>query len=382
MINTQFNIQPAFRVLTRVNVSRFAIVLFVVLLALWQGVVFGTVPDGYTSGPSTYTANVAEGTTETTSNLMIMGGVNDIIKTGGVTWIINKGLIYVSSIASAAIFDLQTVDLRGADAAAARLVMHEDAALTLSGNNAFPGHYLVRRGALHILTDNAIASNASMKIDGATNSALEYNVKSESKKLDLTDGKAIKGCQVGSSLLYEGNYGKIEKTGSGTLPINTETNGSVKVEKFAIVSGRVDYQGYFDSFVGSGIDVQDGAAFSPRLSDSNTFGNEILGSAIALAFEAAALFEFDSYSDDLESRLFDAITIDKNSRSDSVQFKPQSGSFIELASLSSDAEKRTEKDSKYLLISNERTDRDSGALQIKDDDCIYRMADHKDVIEF
>lgn len=381
MINTQFNILPAFCVLTRVNVSRFAIVLFVALLALWQGVVFGIVPDDYTSVPSTYTANVAEGTTETTSNLMIIGGVNDIIKTGGSTWIINKGLIYVSSIASAPIFDLQTVDLRGAGAAAAQLVMHEGAALTLSGNNAFTGQYLVRCGARHILTDNAIASNASVKIDGATNSALEYNVKSKSKRLDLTDGKEIKGCQVGSSLPYERNYGKIEKTGSGTLPINTETNKSVKVERFAIVSGRVDYQGYFDSFVRSGIDVQDGAAFSPGLFDSDTIGNAILGSAITLAFEAAVLFEFDSYSDNSDFRLFDAITIDMNSRSDSVLFKQQSDSFIELA-LSSETEKRAEKDAKYLLISNERIGSDPGASQILNDDCIYRMANQKDIFEF
>ena len=382
MINTQFNVLPSYSVLMRVNVSRFAIVLFAALLALWQDVVSASVPNSFISGQSTITANVAESTSETNGNLTTYTDINEIIKTGGGTWIINKGLIYASSIASAPIFDLQTVDLRSAGVAATRLVMHEGAALTLSGNNAFTGQYLVRCGALHILTDNAIASNASVKIDDATNSTLEYNVKSGTKRLDLTDGKAIKGCQVGSSLPYEGNYGKIEKTGSGTLPINSETNGSVKVEKFAIASGRVDYQGYFDSFVGSGIDVQDGAAFSSGLSDSNTFGNAILSSAITLAFEAAVLFEFDSYSDNLDFRLFDAITIDKNSRSDSVQFKPQSGSFIELAYLSSETEKWAEKDAKYLLISEERIDSDPGASQIKDDDCIYRMANHNDIFEF
>ena len=381
MINTQFNVLPSYRVLTRVNVSRFAIVLFVVLLALWQGVVSASAPNGFISGQSTITANVAEGTSETSGNLMAYTDINEIIKTGGGTWIINKGLIYVSSIASAPIFDLQTVDLRGAGASATRLVMHEGAALTLSGNNAFTSQYLVRCGALHILTDNAIASNASVKIDDATNSTLEYNVKSGTKRLDLTDGKAIKGCQVGSSLPYEGNYGKIEKTGVGTLPINSETNGSVKVEKFAIVSGRVDYQGYFDSFVGAGIDVQDGAAFSPGLSDSDTIGNAILGSAITLAFEAAALFEFDSCSDDSDSKLFDAIAIDNNSLSDSVQFKSQSGAFIELAFLSGDTEKLAKKGAEYLQISDERTDRDSGASQILDDDCIYRLTNYKDIIE-
>lgn len=72
MINTQSNTLPASCVLTRINVSRFIIVLFVALIAAWQGSVFGNVPDGYISGPSTYTANVAEGTTETTSNLMLM----------------------------------------------------------------------------------------------------------------------------------------------------------------------------------------------------------------------------------------------------------------------------------------------------------------------
>ena len=420
MIHTQFNILPAFCVLTRVNVSRFAIVLFAALLALWQGVVFGIVPDGYTFGPSTYTANVAEGTTETTSNLMIIGGVNEIIKTGGGTWIINKGLIYVSNIVSAPIFDLQTVDLRGAGAAAAQLVMHEGAALIssatehdmnkVSGANVIvnfsgsgnilindgksfdasvvSGQYLVRRGARHILTDNAIASKASVKIDDATNSTLEYNVKSGSKRLDLTDGKAIKGCQVGSSLPYAGNHGAIEKTGNGTLPINTETNESVKAKnsvivsgRSVIVSGRVDYQGYFDSFVRSGIDIQDGAVFSPGLSNSDTIGNAILGSAITLAFEAADLFEFNSYSDEPDSRLFDAIAIDKNSRSDSVLFKQQSDSFIELA-LSSETEKRAEIDAKYLLISNERIGSDPGASQILNDDCIYRMANQKDIFEF
>ena len=381
MINTQFIILPSYRVLTRINVSRFAIILFVALLALWQDVVSASVPNSFISGQSTISANVAEGTSETNGNLTSFTDINEIIKTGGVTWIINKGLIYVSNIASAPIFDLQIVDLCGAGAAAARLVMHEDAALTLSGNNAFTGQYLVRRGALHILTEDAIASNVSVKIDDATNSALEYNVKSGTKRLDLIDGKAIKGSQVGSSLPFAGNYGKIEKTGSGTLPINSEADGSVKVKKFAIVSGRVDYQGYFDSFVRSGIDVQDGAAFSPGLSNSDTIGNAILGSAITLAFGTAALFEFDSRSDDPDSRLFDAITIDKNSRSDSVQFKPQSGAFLKLAYLGGDADKLPKKGA-ILLISDERTDRDPGASPNLNDDCIYRMANQKDIFEF
>ena len=121
--------------------------------------------------------------------------------------------------------------------------------------------------------------------------------------------------------------------------------------------------------------------FSPGLSNSDTIGNAILGSAITLAFEAADLFEFNSYSDEPDSRLFDAIAIDKNSRSDSFLFKQQSDSFIELA-LSSETEKRAEIDAKYLLISNERIGSDPGASQILNDDCIYRMANQKDIFEF
>lgn len=398
MINTQFNVLPSYSVLTRINVSRFATVLFAALLALWQGVVFGSAPNGFT-GQSTITANVAEGTSETSGNLMAYTGVNEIIKTGGGAWIINKGLIYASSIASAHIFDLQTVDLRGAGAVSGQytefsgtvqgegvtfaVYSHDDSgdSLTLSGNNAFTGQYLVRCGALYILTDNAIASNASVKIDDATNSTLEYNVKSGTKRLDLTDGKKIIGYEA-SPVSYLKNHGKIEKTGSGTLPINSETNGSVKVERFAIVSGRVDYQGYFDSFVRSGIDIQDSSVFSPGLSNSDTIGNAILGSAITLAFEAAAQFEFASYSDDPDSRLFDAIAIDKNSLSDRVQFKQQSSSFIELAFLSGNAENLAKQDAKDLLISDERTDCAPDAMRFLDDDCIYRMANSKDIFEF
>ena len=459
MINTQYNALPSYCVLTRSNVSRFAIVLFVALLVLWQGVVFGTVPNTfYMGGPSTITADVADGASETSGSLMVYSGVNEIIKIGGGTWIINGGYVNTDLPTAPAIkLKEGTIDIRynssGNSSVSGYLTMdagttiisditehlrrnnqysvsnvmlnltgsgnivinegksfgvkmisgqhtefsgaisgenvtfavycHDDSdsSFTLSGSNSFTGELLVRRGVRLILTDDAIASIASVKIDDATNSTLEYNVKSGTKRLDLTDGKVIKGCQVGSSLSYEGNYGKIEKTGSGTLPINTETNESIKVERFAIVSGRVDYQGYFDSFVRSGIDIQDGAVFSSGLSDSNTIGNAILGSAITLAFEAAALFEFNSYSDEPDSRLFDAIAIDKNSRSDSVLFKQQSDSFIELA-LSSETEKWAEKDAKYLLISDERIDSDPGDSQILNDDCIYRMANHKDIFQF
>lgn len=453
MINTQYNILPTFSVLTRINVSRFAIVLFAALLALWQGVVFSYVPDGMIfTGPETITANVGEDPpVETTSNLLITSGTRTIYKTGGGTWRVTRALVTNNPT-----IKLQdgTIDFNGSDSNiqfSAYLVMSEGAtfisnvnahgldkastannvmydlqgagnivinsgksfgvsltdgqhtefsgvvqgeglifavysasktpgvnSLTLSGNNTFSGIYAVRFGTRLVLTDDAINSNASVYIDN-NNSVVEYNVKNGTKRLNLTDGKKIIGYESSSPVSYDRYFGTIEKTGPGALQVYTAAEGAVKAESFVISSGRVDYQGYFDSYLGSGIDVKDGATFSPGLSDSGTIGEAILKSPIILESGSTILFEFGSYSGSDSNH--DVLTIDKNARNDSVQFKPQTDSFIELNFLAGAAEQWAEKGAKYLLVADERIGPNPGASQIIDGDYTYLLANYLNMFE-
>ncbi len=443
MINTQSNFLPASCVLTRINVSRFAIVLFAALLALWQGVVFGSVIQ---SG-STITADVAEGATETTSSGMFMG-INKIIKKGGGKWRISGALItgdptielqegtfemgsgnqflgklyLVMTNGATFISDINTHVLNTASTAnnvmydlqgAGNIVINSGKSfgvsltdgqhtefsgviqgdgnlfavysgsqtsgvnsLTLSGNNTYTGDYAVRYGTRLIFTGDAISSN-SVYIDHH-NSVLEYNVKSGTKRIDLVNGKIITG-YTHTPVSTDGYHGTIEKTGAGALQIYAAADGAVKAESFVISSGRVDYQGYFDSFIGSGIDVKDGAVFSPGLSDSGTIGEAILKSPIVLESGSTVLFEFGSYSGSDSNH--DVLTIDKNARNDSVQFKPQTGSFIELDFLAGDAEQWAEKGAKYLLIADERIGPNPGASQIVTDDYTYLLRNYPELFE-
>lgn len=188
MINTQYNILPTFSVLTRINVSRFTIVLFVALIAAWQGSVFGNVPDGYISGPSTYTANVAEGTTETTSNLMLMGGVNEIIKTGGGTWRVTRALVMNNPT-----IKLQdgTIDFNGSDSNiqfSAYLVMSEGATF-ISNVNA------------HGLDKASTANTVMYNLQGSGNIVINSG---KSFGVSLTDGQhtEFSGVVQGEGLIF------------------------------------------------------------------------------------------------------------------------------------------------------------------------------------
>ncbi len=450
MNNLQFN-DACFPVaLTRINVSRFAIVLFVALLAHWQGVGFGNVPDGWTSGPSTYTANVAEGTTETTSNLMITGGVNEIIKTGGGTWKLTRALVmnnpsiylqegtidfngniqfsgylvmtegstFISNInehgldkettANDVMYNFQgsgTVVINSGKSFGASMTdgQHTEfsgvvqgegnvfavysssktsglSSLTLSGNNTFTGKYAVRFGTRLILTDDAINANGDIYIDDH-NSVVEYNVKSGTKSLDLSNGKVITGYQSGSPVTTEGFNGKIEKSGPGTLQIYTEAYGSVKAESFVISSGRIDFQGYFSAATGNGIFVEDGAVFSPGLSDTGTIGSMIISSALNLEEGSTTLFEFGSYSENPDSRSYDTIEFDSSVYYEKIKFNTQEGALIKLAFLSGAAEDWAEKGAKYLIIADRRDPSRQDGSNIIDDDYTFLLGNYTNLFE-
>lgn len=215
--------------------------------------------------------------------------------------------------------------------------------LTLSGANTILGEIEILNGTIRFTKDAIVATG---EIDGATNGHVIYDVTDRTRVLYIPAD--IEHVEVKT----------ITKEGDETLQIYEGAAGCVRAESFVISSGRVDYQGYFQSVgTASGtFDVKPGTTLSPGLTVDehgepiNTIGTmEITnGVTINIKSNATLLFEFDAYNEVPTLQNFDKIVTEDIA---SI-FAPELGSTstIDLAFLSADAWKWAKENAEYQIV--------------------------------
>ena len=204
--------------------------------------------------------------------------------------------------------------------------------LTISGTlNDVNSIYVSNRGHLK-LTDSGLNYYGPMTTD--TGTSVDYCVKNGSKRYDMSANNKINV------------KGTMSKSGDGTLQICCASAGLVSAESMFISSGRLDYQGYFETsayYWKDCVVVEDEGILSPGIG----VGDMILNHGnLSILDSGIALFEFGAYKEDPSQQTFDTITIAGNNYS----FDVNSSSIIQLAFLNGDANSWAEKDAEYHLV--------------------------------
>lgn len=196
------------------------------------------------------------------------------------------------------------------------------------------------------MTGAALDYNGSMTVFGGK--SVEYEVVSGAKRYNITNANKI---DIEATSTGGTGSGKMIKSGDGTLQICCEADGLVRADSVFISSGRMDYQGYFESAASFGSPtsptdcfvVEEGAVFSPGIG----VGNIILNSGnFTIRDSAIALFEFDAYNEDPALQNFDTITIN----GEFCKTVVNSNSIIQLAFANNDAEKWAKEGAEYHII--------------------------------
>ena len=224
--------------------------------------------------------------------------------------------------------------------------------LTLSGSISDVNSIIVRNKSQLKLTGTALDYNGPMDVNGGK--SVEYNVVSGSKRYNINNDNKI---DVRATSDGGTDSGKLIKSGDGTLQICCEADGAVRADSVFISSGRMDYQGYFESVAGPGsatdpkeiFVVEEGATFSPGIGIGNA---TFVESNLSIRNNAIALFEFGAYSEDPAQQNFDTITI----ATATYRFVTSENSIINLAFTNNDVEQWAQEGSEYrIVIAEEQT---------------------------
>ena len=215
------------------------------------------------------------------------------------------------------------------------------------------------------LTGAALDYYGPMTVNGGK--SVEYEVESGSKRYNITEDNKIDVRTTST------DTGKLIKSGDGTLQICCEAEGLVRADSVFISSGRVDYQGYFDSTAGFGTPtspsdcfvVEEDAVFSPGIGVGSITLN---AGNFTIRDSAIALFEFGAYNEDPTLQNFDTITI----KGEFCKTIVNSNSIIQLAFLNNDAEKWAAEGAEYHIITEDYT------FKPNDGDYSYLLGNYSD----
>ncbi|MBQ2622031.1 MAG: autotransporter-associated beta strand repeat-containing protein [Thermoguttaceae bacterium] len=212
--------------------------------------------------------------------------------------------------------------------------------LTLSGANTYPGGAYVYSNGYLRLTGSALDYTGTLTVNVGT---VDFDVEGSNtiKRIDVSSDNAISA--------YNGS--KMIKSGDGTLQICCEASGLVSADSVFISSGRVDYQGYFESDASFGSPrapkdcfvVEEGAVFSPGIGVGDVILN---GGNFTIRDNAIALFEFGAYNEDSALQNYDTITIN----GEYCKTVLNSNSIIQLAFTNDDAWKWAKEGAEYHII--------------------------------
>ena len=225
--------------------------------------------------------------------------------------------------------------------------------ITLSGSISDVVRIEVDNGSQLKLTGSALDYNGTMRVFGGK--SVEYEVVSGSKRYNITENNKI---DVRATSDGGADGGRLIKSGDGTLKICCEAEGLVRADSVFISSGRMDYQGYFESalsprtrsssgWVNTDIVVVESDAI---LSPGETIGSMVLTHGnVTIKDSAILLFEFDAYNEDPSQQNFDTLVLN----APEFYFTVESGSIIDLAFLNNDATEWATEGAEYRLVTDQ-----------------------------
>ena len=230
--------------------------------------------------------------------------------------------------------------------------------LTLSGTLNNVTSITLRNKSQLKLTGAALNYNGTMTVNGGK--SVEYNVVSGSKRYNINNDNKIdvRATQDGGA-----DSGKLIKSGDGALQICCEADKAVRADSVFISSGRMDYQGYFYSELGSQtrgssgwvpsdiVVVESGATLSPGIGIGDmtvTQGNVKIKNGAKMLFEFG---DYDAYSENQNpsQQYFDTLVL----KLDYYYFELEANSIIDLDFLNNDAWKWAKEDAVYQLVADQ-----------------------------
>ena len=274
-------------------------------------------------------------------NLSGTGAINVIGNSIDINLVNTKDTTYSGSITGADTIDVNADVGMGAGT------------ITLSGSISDVNRIIVGTLGQLKLTGAALDYNGPMTVFGGK--SVEYEVASGTKRYNITNANKI---DIEATSTGGTGSGRLIKSGDGTLQICCEAEGLVRADSVFISSGRMDYQGYFYSELGSIsrgssgwvstdiVVVESDAILSP----GENIGSMVLTHGnVTIKDSAILLFEFDAYNEDPSQQNFDTLVLN----APEFYFTVESGSIIDLAFLNSDVEKWAEEGAEYRLVTDQ-----------------------------
>ena len=259
---------------------------------------------------------------------LFITGKNALFKA---THILNEGIIVVS--ADQIFNNYDGDDSFGQFSGVGQLIVNEGVTVELHYDNPDLGYEPF--GLITVNNNNEGTNPGTLKFnisDGMTKSIFMTEDPAEYSKIE--------------------GQGNLVKTGDGTLQIVAASEGLVGAESFVISSGRIDYQGCFQSGMQLPCDVvvEDGGELSPGIGVGDmtvNYGN------VTIENGGAALFDFGAYRNDPSQQMYDTLLINHGviiSDSDDYSFTVEQGGIIDLHFLNNDALKWAKEGAVYQLV--------------------------------
>ena len=245
-----------------------------------------------------------------------------------------------------------------------------DGELTLSGANTYTGGTTV----INYQTSSSTATNGHLKLTGSALNYIGVMSVNGGKSVEF-DVSGVKSYTITAANKIEVKYGgEMIKSGDGTMQICCESAGLVSVDSMFISSGRIDYEGYFESTIGPGSSktptdcfvVEAGATYSPGIGIGNTTFNN---SNLTIRDNGIALFEFGAYNENPSQQNYDTVTINNGP----YRFVTSTNSIIELEFTNNDAWKWAKEGAEYRIISAE-----NGTFKSIAGDYSYLLGDYSE----